>query len=353
TLDLDLLDYLISRQCAIHSLTVQKVVAPHIGLAISKLHMDSLKQLSLIELSESATIPIMEKVTQFIHKEVTLDIHNSGKYVTWLLSQSLAQWVVKLDMSTCIEDIFDLQNIEILNITRVSDPRSFPFRNLGDRLTTLSLTHFKFTAEMLLEQKPHCLPRLAALALTLSEVHGPLQRYLELPNLKHLNIAQVKFYHLEDDSVKVQGESKSHDLPYATLFSPMLSNLETVSIGQIYIDGCFVPELQELVHLQCPRLHYINNEQFVTDFLECLDSSTTSFPSLHRLQIEATWPVGMPMTYPEFAEHYASKRPRIQSSQIVIILSGPYKKIESEEITLTTLYLLPSVIYRLSIWVND
>ncbi|PVG01795.1 hypothetical protein CPB86DRAFT_58196 [Serendipita vermifera] len=172
---------------------------------------------------------------------------------------------------------------------------------------TLRLVNLDSTT--LFTEKPRSLPSLVYLSLESGSIQGSLQMYFRTPKIEDLSFKKVKFYPLKDDArheVKVNGDISSQ-LLLDTLDCEIYANLKTLSLSRMNIPKNFVMKIRSYVELW--RLDM--SESAIEDFVPSFVAHLEDLPSLREIHISLSWPYLMLMSFKEFVEQCAVKRPRM------------------------------------------
>jgi hypothetical protein len=208
-----------------------------------------------------------------------------------------------------IFDAFDLRASGAL-IFHGASVDEFPEVNISsfpDQIIELSLNCFEWSQKPI---QPRRFPNLTYLRLGYMNMHGTLGEYVSLPNLKHLILEEF-------GSKKINGYGPP--LFSDARFLQGTPALETVYLSYQEIDEKFVEGLKSCTLLQSFTLEQCDLSQFVSPFLECLQSSEF-VPFLDTLNIRERRIPKPNMTFEEFRRLFMARRPNVALS------NGPYVK---------------------------
>ncbi|PVF95808.1 hypothetical protein CPB86DRAFT_799446 [Serendipita vermifera] len=172
--------------------------------------------------------------------------------------------------------------------------------SLPKRLTTLSLRNIFLTAQNIENQEPYLFPNLETLCLIEMSAEKPLQKYFNLPQLRHLEINEGGYLH------QYANAPLSPDI----FFSPKPPNLDSLTLLNVVLGETFIPEIQLYPNLKRLAIDGTNIYTILNSFTQRIDSDTPFFPALHELKI--TKPSSSNLAMPSaFSQYCASRRPHI------------------------------------------
>ncbi|PVG01800.1 hypothetical protein CPB86DRAFT_58230 [Serendipita vermifera] len=292
------------------------------------LNLDLLEEINLKSIGHEDAGLLMDSALQ---STCEMDIRLEMEFITsGLFSHELLKRAIRLDISAetgesftspkiqlpylkslvldgdyGVFDAFDLRDSGMEELTYSSRYREYisPI-SLPIQLRSLILSSVDFVSK---PPQPHPLVHLTTLEFGCTTLEYPLQEYIALPKLKHLDIYNVLFEPVEDEENPNNAVSNSNQS-----FLRVLPELETISIKQMTLDGSTVEVLQF-----CPRLKSLTLEEcdadfFFRSFLSCLYRKDI-FRSLDTFGIILSWPWKY-MTFEEFVELCTARRPGIDIS---------------------------------------
>jgi hypothetical protein len=164
---------------------------------------------------------------------------------------------------------------------------------------------------------PQPLPNLTTLDLRYVDIHGPLQEYLDIPNLQELTLTEVGFYRPRSNEGFQEGPLAVRTSDRSFLGGFQILNyvrLQSMSIGDKIVSA-----LQKLPFLHTLYIESCRTENFIHPLLESLENKA-SFPSLDTLHITWSWELRSAISYLSFAERCAILRPNL-----ALVGNGKYR----------------------------
>ncbi|PVF93777.1 hypothetical protein CPB86DRAFT_767017, partial [Serendipita vermifera] len=336
------LDLISSRQCLIRSLKISDSGRVNDSLwepLIKKLNICSLKNFYLLGSSPDRARKVMDLVMQASQGRMTIDVQVNTYDLTSILQHYLLQRADKLFISndltassTSTKISFpqlrtlrfegDYRQINVVNFINLSELHicssvgGLPIavvENLPVQLTTLSVRNFIFAPEQPSEPNPRPLPNFVTLNLTNVLIKGPLQTYLELPRLRHIDLCRVTSIKVDSvDALHWYGKEESIFTSDLFLSSTPL-NVESVTISQMTVDERLILGLRSNPNLQSLAIRKTNiDSTLLSSFIQYLNPDTGFFPTLNRIEWETRWPQDLGTSYEKFAEYCISRRPKIE-----------------------------------------
>ncbi|PVG01757.1 hypothetical protein CPB86DRAFT_781131 [Serendipita vermifera] len=210
--------------------------------------------------------------------------------------------------------IFDLCNIEALNLNARKEASNFSMDLIPAHLTDLTLSCLKFITTTLTDDRPQIMPHIRSLTLNSIVLEGPLQTFFHLPNLKHLQISSTSSFVSINPEEETGSSKHAHRICSNTFFKGV-PKLEVLSLQQMTVGSIFVSALRSCLSLKTPSLTNSRSEQFIPSFLESL-TDVQAFPTLKSLNLNFfwSWPKRSGLTSKQFIDGCAARRPALSIS---------------------------------------
>ncbi|PVG01802.1 hypothetical protein CPB86DRAFT_794798 [Serendipita vermifera] len=291
---------------------------------LERLNMGSLEYLRLTSITSEKVETILDLALQSTCQEMVVNI-NILSITPTILEHDILKRVKELmisgDMdkpftssklrlprlnSLCIDgsqqifDAFDLRDSGIYelsfdgNVGSSIDPTSLPIE-----LEILHLQSIFFTTR---PSQPHPLGSLTILKFGDTVIEHPLQEYLTLSTLEHLEIWNIRFL-----PSGYPASPDNSDL----VFLGELPKLETISVKYAKIGSGFAAVLQSCQYLESIIVDECKASPFIGSFPGYL-ADAKAFPSLDTLCINGPWPWGLDMGMGGFASLCKAQRPNLE-----------------------------------------
>jgi hypothetical protein len=182
----------------------------------------------------------------------------------------------------------------------------FNLSSFPDQMMELSLTRFEW---VMMPIRPRSFRHLTKLNLNSTYIEGALGEYLDLPNLKSLNLCGVAF----KGPVYINIQDRNWTRLFSdTRFLRSAPLLEIIELRAQDIDENFVDGLETCTLLKTLYLYNCGISPFVSPFLERLQNNEF-VPSLEAFAITSC-PTNPNITFEEFAQRFMIQRPNIDLS---------------------------------------
>lgn len=329
----DMINHLISHKVPIRSLNVKVEYTKNSLPVLSSLNLSVLKNISLRRLPMDEAKIFFDLLLQYNQEDMSISVGTYSEDAWPIREHGLLRRAMFLEIyagakeafpSTKISvprlkslvlhgkyqllDSFDLENITSINNWGSGgsmDPISLHI--LPMRLTTLSLRHRHFTSQQALQQKPHLLPNLVTLHLIFGRLELPLDRYLELPQLKHLELKDVGYGPLRRNTHKEAGEEYPPLSPRVYLPSDPLG-LECLTLLRMGTFESFIQEVRFYPKLRRLMVDMDNAGAIGSSLTAFSSENIPAFPVLQDLYIKLRYYDKIPK---DLSEYCASRVPPI------------------------------------------
>lgn len=176
------------------------------------------------------------------------------------------------------------------------------------QLGHLRLSKTQFKIENISTHRPQWFSCLTSLEIAEVRVEGDLCQHLVLPNLRQLNLRDIKFIEVQRHMDNTEEISLVRDL---FLDTPAL---ESLSLYRLEVGQGLVKCLQRSPLLEQLRIDCCLAEEFIVSFADCLGSNRSSFTVLKSFHVIDSWPVTSDVPFLEFGRYCTTERPNLRVS---------------------------------------
>lgn len=206
---------------------------------------------------------------------------------------------LRIEGSQQIFDVFDLKDSEVYQLAFDGDvAESIDPTSLPSGLEFLELQSVLFTSR---PSHPHPLASLTTLKFGDATLEHPLQDYITLSTVEHLEIWSIRFLPSEDHTSWENPEP---------VFLGELPKLETISIQYAKIGSGLAAVLRSCQYLKSITVEECEANSFIESFPGHL-ADAKAFPSLETFCIIGPWPWSLGMSMGKFISFCKAQRPNL------------------------------------------